>query len=241
MIRTIRNIVVLALWVSTLAVQAPIYALAQPVAQRQRLQLVPQDESARAPGFVAFLARFRQAVESRDVRSLLAMVHENITPAPFGDNPLRGRDAFRKYNALDDPASEFWSVVKDLLAKGAAAEHCDDPDPNAQCHVRYPYWSARFPNQLDRSEHLIVRDENVPMYEAARSDSKVVERLTYEVVRRVIDQTKSPIEGWEEVSLLDGRRGFIREERLYRTSGYRMTFVRQDDGSWVLGDFLSGD
>jgi hypothetical protein len=41
--------------------------------------------------------------------------------------------------------------------------------------------------------------------------------------------------------LWDGRRGFLREPDLHRPIGYRMTFIRREDGTWLLGDYLAGD
>lgn len=239
MIGMLRAIVMPALGVIALMAQAPHEVLAQPRLPGQRMQLVPQDESAQAPNFVAFLARFRQVVERRDVSPLLAMMSREITPEPFGDNALIGRDAFRKYHSLDDPKSKFWSVVTDLLGKGAAVEGCKEAEPGAQCQVTYPYWSKRFPDdRLDRSYYRIVRDESVPMYDAPSSSAKVVQHLSYEIVLRVADTTLE----WKEVSLLDGQRGFVRVERLYDpATGYRMSFRRLDTGFWVLEALVVGD
>lgn len=233
----IRGIAMHSFAVIVLVAQLPTSP--QPLAQGLRLQLVPQDESSRAPEFPAFIRRFRQAVEARDVTSVLAMTWEDIATAPFASQ-RRGRESFRKYHALDDPKSKFWSVVSDLLAKGAAVDGCQDPE--SQCEATYPYWYKRFPDdKLDRADHMIVGDENVPMYSAPSSDARIVERLSYEIVRYVADVADGTLQ-WQEDSLLDGRRGFLRIERLYNPgTGYRMIFHRRPDGFWNMVALVAGD
>jgi hypothetical protein len=138
-----------------------------------------------------------------------------------------------------DRTSEFWVIVEDLLGKGAAVDGCDDP--NDQCRVSYPYWLERYPTHLTRSSHLIVNAANLPMREKPSDAARTVTQLSYDVVRRVTVQPNPPPDGWTEVELLDGQRGFIRSERLYRTTGYRMTFTRLSAGTWFLASFLAGD
>jgi hypothetical protein len=201
----------------------------------QRRQLPPQDETAKAPGFAPFLARFKEAIRRRDAASLLSLVHEGIVQDPFGD-PVRGREAFRKHRALDDRTSEFWVIVEGLLEKGAAVDGCNDPSD--RCRVSYPYWFERYDGPGD----LIVDGENVPMREKPSDRAEVVMRLSYDVVREATAQGNPPPDGWTAVRLLGWGGGFIRSERLYNLSrGYRMMFLRLDTGTWVLSSFLAGD
>jgi len=152
-----------------------------------------------------------------------------------------GPSAFRKHHRLDDRSSEFWTIAENLLRNGSTfSGDCSIPDG---CYVTYPFWSDGFPDQdLDSFYHMVVRRENVPMYATPRADAPVIERLSYEIVRRVIDQSKPLDEAWTQIALLDGRTGAVRTSDLYNpTFGYRMTFVRSANGTWVLGAFLAGD
>lgn len=203
----------------------------------QRMRVPPRDESERAPGFREFIERFRRALEQRDAATLLSMVDTEIISDPFGDQ-LVGRDAFRKHNNLDDRDSEFWTRVSEILRLGAGVEGCETPQ--AYCRVKVPYWTERL-TDLDSYDYSIARNENVPLYTAPKADAAIVERLSYDVVKHVEKYSQGPLEGWEEVQLMDGRRGFIREGDLYRRTGLRMWFAREDDGSWILRNLVSGD
>jgi hypothetical protein len=149
--------------------------------------------------------------------------------------------AFRRYRRLDDRSSEFWTIAAELLRNGSAFRgDCSIPDGG--CYVTYPFWSDWFIDQdLDPLHHMVVRRTNIPMYASARAGAPVVERLSYEVVRLVIDQTKPPNDTWTDIALLDGRTGVVRSRDLYSPIGYRMIFVHISDGRWVLGAFLAGD
>jgi hypothetical protein len=202
------------------------------------IRLFPQDESSAAPAFGVFIERFRKAVAARDPGSLLSMVHPDIVSEPFGD-ALHGRASFRSYHGLDDPKSTFWATIAELLQGAAAVDGCSNPDE--QCRVAYPYWSTRLPDDLDALEHFVVRTQDAAVYRTPRRGAAVIARVSYEVVRRPDALSQEPEEGWEEVVLWDGRRGFLREQDLHRPIGYRMTFIRREDGTWVLGNYVAGD
>ena len=231
-----RTVCVVILGMQTLATCA---ATQQTFDVSERLRFPPNDESSNAPGFRAFISRFRKAVDDRDVKTVLVMTSPEIGPSPFGDDSRQGREAFRKYRRLDDRQSEFWSVVPRLLEKGGAVQGCDEP--RDQCRVSYPFWNARVPLKFDGFDHFVVQHENVALYEVPSTQGRVVEKLSYELVRRVIDQTKAPTEGWQQVALLDGRKGFVQVTDLHSLVGYRMTFARLPDGNWMLWSFISGD
>ena len=208
------------------------------VGPSERQQFPPRDESASAPGFTPFLARFRKALAEKSVDSLLSMINADIRPSPFGDDRLIGRVAFRKYHRLDDPKSEFWMNMRSLLDGAGAVDGCNGP--TQECQVSYPFWLTRVPPEFDKLDHVVVL-QNASMYERPAPAASVVERLNYELVRRVTEHQRLKPEGWEEIELFDGRKGFVRSSDVYRFTSWRMTFVRQANGTWILWDFLAGD
>lgn len=212
---------------------------AQPQNTGQRRRLVPQDEARNAPGFAPVIKRFEKAVRGRDATAIVGMLDERVMFSIGSDNV--GPLAFRRYRRLDDRSGEFWTIASDLLRNGSAF-HGDCSVP-AGCYVTYPFWSERFPDQdLHRFNHMVVRRENVPMYASARRGAPIVDRLSYEIVRLVIDPTKPPNDRWTDIALLDGRTGAVRSRDLYYPAAdYRMTFGRQSSGKWVLASFLAGD
>ena len=211
-----------------------------PAAPGQRLRLVPQNEAARAPNFPPVAARFETAVRTRNVNALLDMVSDEIRVSESGDE--RGPAAFRLYWKLDDPASGFWTTVEELLA-GGSAFWGDCNNPEVGCYVTYPYWSERFPDDtLDRLYYLVVRRDNAPVYAQPRDEAAVVDRLSYEVVRRSYDSTVAGSDTWTEIARLDGPRGFMRTTDTYNpTFGFKMIFRWLNKGPWELAEFTAGD
>jgi hypothetical protein len=80
-------------------------------------------------------------VKPRDAEFIISIAVPDITTG-FGEE--RGIEAFRRQQRLDDPSSEFWTVIADLIAKGSTVG--DTCTENSHCSVGFPYWSERFPH-----------------------------------------------------------------------------------------------
>ena len=205
----------------------------------ERLRLVPQNEAEFAPGFAPVAARVAAAVRARDANAILAIVSDDVQMVPGGDE--RGREAFRRHWNLDDRSSRFWTSVEEILAGGSSFDgECDNPE--VTCYVTYPYWSERFPDRLDRLYYLVIHRADAPLYAQPRAGAAVVDRLSYDVVRRVFDSDVASSETWTEVVRLDGRRGFVRTSDTYNpTFGVRMIVQRSASGAWEVVGVIAGD
>jgi hypothetical protein len=77
--------------------------------------LVPADEAADCPGFVAFRTNLQQIIKRKDSAALLEIVDPKIRTS-FGDD--NGRDTFRRMLAEPAADGDAWNELSAVLALG---------------------------------------------------------------------------------------------------------------------------
>jgi hypothetical protein len=210
-----------------------------------RVRLVPHDDAAHAPGFAPVLARFRKAVQDRNAAEVLAIT----SPSPLFSNPdvidAGTRAGFRRFWKLDDPKSDFWTEAEQLLRVGGSSAGGDCADG---CEVWYPSWEVAFPDDLDPVDYAVVTGNDVPVYELPRAGSRVLTRLTYDVVKLLVEGDR-----WTRIVLPDGREGYVDGAVAGRVAGAakymlwspqggsEMGFYRRNNGPWLLTVFYAPD
>ncbi len=215
-------------------------ALASQVAMAQQLQLPPRDEAARDPAFLAFRARLLEAIQSRDVDYIVVHSTADILIS-FGGNG--GHDELREF--LLEPEENYADEYKHLAAAAreehwAAFEEALDlggvftsPDTFVTPYI----FAFNFPDRYDTYETLVVTGSSVLMRQAPASDAPVMARLNYSVVTGYEDKA---VNGYAEVVLHDGTRGFVHADYLRSPIDYRAVFERID-GVWKMAVLVAGD
>ena len=108
-----------------------------------------------------------------------------------------------------------------------------------------PYSFDSFPEDLDGFEHFVVFGSNVNMRETAGGNSKVIGRLSYNVVKidddsesEAAQERKKP--EWRKVRTLGGLSGFVKSEFVRSPIDYRAGFEKKR-GVWKMVAFIAGD
>lgn len=202
---------------------APILALAalamQAEAEPKRL---PPVDRCREAGFTDFRAQLRSVIAAKDEDKLLAMLADDVRTDIGG---ARGRAAFAAAWALDlREESRVWDELRKALAFGCTAYGAA---------LVSPPFVAQIPAGLNPFDTVIA----IPLTRLRTAKSNFAPglgNLDWHIA--TVTDPSDPL--WIGVSLLDGRRGYIRRNQVISLIERKLTFEKRD-GQWVIAGFLA--
>jgi hypothetical protein len=220
--RSLRTVTVILVALASLAA-TPVYG--------HTAKVLPVDEAAQDPDFLAFRERLLTAIRQRDLDSVVAVAAENIKLSFGGDG---GRDRFRQLLMADDNGGggSYWVELEWALRLGGVF---NDKFGRQFCT---PYVSCDGPHQCtdcDPFEVLVAVSDRSPVYAAADIAAPVLAYLSYDVVTLV--DYGGP---WQQVRLADGRIGYVAFPHFRSPIGYRAYFEKRE-GRWQMRIFIAGD
>jgi hypothetical protein len=186
-------------------------------------RLLPVDEAPTNPGFLAYRAQLRTAVERRDIDALIEAADPGIR---LGFDGSGGRDALRK-EISERP--ELWDELRVVLANGGRF--------STPASFAAPYVYASWPDPFDSFECAAVTGRNVRLRSAPGFDAAILASVSYAIVR-VVDRKDG--EPWSRVRLGNGRAGYMWHAYVRSPVDYRALF-NLIDGRWRMTAFVAGD
>jgi hypothetical protein len=187
-------------------------------------RLPPVELCATEAGFAEFRSRLADVIARRDERTLLAMLADDVEVNFGGD---RGPALFAANWKFDEPGeSHVWGELEEALKRGCS--------PTGDALIA-PSFVPRFPDELDAFETIII----VPgaQLRSARSDSaNGLGKLDWHLGQVTDDRDT----GWLGVTLIDGRKGFVRRDQTVNPLDFRLVFEKRG-GKWVITAFVAGD
>jgi hypothetical protein len=227
-------------------------------------KLYPVDEGPKDPSFQEFRARLIEAVKNRDTKFILSILDPNITNS-FGFRASRidvaknrgakfipsildpnvtnsfgsdeGAKLFKEKWKPDDPNSELWETLTEILSMGGSFSHGNKNDFCA------PYVFGKFPDQFDSFEHSAIIGENVRIREQPGLTSPVIATLSYDIVA-LADSSTRPVEkeghSWIAIELSNDKTGFVSKQFIRSPIDYRVCFTKKN-GKWRMTALVAGD
>jgi hypothetical protein len=190
-------------------------------APSQVARVSPVDEATRIPSLVRFRAGLLAAIARRDTARVIAAFSPRVRLS-FGD--ASGHDELRRI--LRDETA--WIELRDVLEHGG--QFFSDTLFIA------PYWfTARIDG--DPFYMLVVIGSGVRVRERPGLDAPVIASLSHQAV---LGGLTPAAEGWQPVSLADGRTGFVASQFVRSPVGYRAGIERNGE-TWHIVFFLAGD
>jgi len=183
----------------------------------------PIDQATQQPDFFSFRARLQVAVARRDASAVLSILDPSIRNTFGGDD---GIEAFKRRWRIDSPDSELWEELGTVLAFGGFFE-----GPST---FVAPY---TFRCGEEAFEDVVVLGSNVRLRAAPSERADVVGLLSFSVVSLA---SGYPLGPWAEVTVGDGRRGFVATRYIRSPIDYRALFVRSSNG-WRMTALIAGD
>ncbi len=165
--------------------------LSQPIFVPQQ-KLRPFDQSSQSPGFLEFKGRFLRAIQERDSKWISSVSNNTCN--------------------LDPSIAELWNRLERFLKNGGAWDTWIDNDGVSQEVLVFPSFEKSFPRELV-SNYVVVTGENVAFRSEPNTNSRVICRLSYDVVKFL-----TYADGWMKCHLHVGapeRYGWIKSEFVY--------------------------
>jgi len=214
---------------AALVVLAPLPAAAQERA------LEPVDEGARDPSWVNFRKRLLTALEKRDRKYVVSILHPRVRGGMEGG---RGPADFRKQWELDSDASPLWQELPAALYLGTAWSKRE----KAATELCAPYVAINWPQDVDAFAGGALVSKEVLVKSAPSAESGTVATLSYSVVEvidwEVNDQSAGARQKWVKIRLTGGE-GYVPEEQIRSPIEHTACFVRTE-GGWRLIGFGPG-
>ncbi|MBI2425933.1 MAG: SH3 domain-containing protein [Candidatus Hydrogenedentes bacterium] len=200
--------------------------------------LPPPAAAIKDPALQSAIEALKSAVKSRDMESLLKIVHPEVK-VDFGG--AGGLEDFRKAWALDQNPldSPLWKALDQVLAFEGATEGD---------YYIFPYFFALWPDEFDGYEFAIVSGAKVNIRRSPDTTAGVIRQASYEIVRMEEspegEQPESTIgdetHPWRKVGLSSGETGYVWGKFLRSPLDFRLG-LRNFAGVWKLAFFLAGD
>jgi hypothetical protein len=191
-------------------------------------KLKPVDEATSDPSLVEFRDELLAAVRKRDTDAVVALADPKIRTS-FGGGG--GAADFRR--ALKQPG--VWEDFEQLLTQGGSFV---GEGPGRSFWAPYVY--SAWPDAHDAFESLAITGENVPLYESADKNARVIATLSHDIVKRAGDLGRD-VGQWQDVKTADGHTGWVEAKFVHSPVGYRAGFLKNKDGKWQINALVAGD
>ena len=188
--------------------------------------LLPVDEAAKKPDFLAFRMRLRDIVARKDTAALMDVIHPDIKIGFGGDD---GAAAFLEEWKPREPGSTLWKELGDVLRLGGTL---DGP-----LSFTTPYTFSRWPDGVDAFDFGAVTGSNVRIRTAPSLNAPVLKTVSYAILE--LAYKEKPVEGWTAVKL-DGKTAHVDARYIRSPVDYRARF-EYSEGRWRMVMFLAGD
>ncbi len=195
-------------------------------ATAQKLNFV--DEGVQDSSFNHFRTDFLNAVLQKDTAYLISKLDTNVT-AGFGST--EGIEKFRQKYLLNNKIN-IWHILTRVISLGGRFRG----DDKNMFFVPYVY--TDWPDTVDAFNYSAITDDTVAVYDEPCTCTKVIEKLSYEIVK--VDINYFNRNKWEIVFTPDGKKGFVESKNIYSPIGYRIGF-QKENGKWKVLFLVSGD
>lgn len=205
----------------------------------QERYVKPLDEANLDPSFTAFRVKLIAAAERRDAKYIFGILDPKIQLSFGGHAGIRD---FKSMWKIESKNSEFWDEFLPVIKNGGSFFR----EKGKRTNVFYaPYSFNSFPEDLDAFEHFVIFGSDVNLRESPGTGSRIVGRLSYNVVKveddpvgEVGEERKKP--EWRKVRTLGGLSGFVNTEFVRSPIDYRAGFEKKR-GIWKMVTFIAGD
>ncbi len=222
-------------WTCWLALALPLVVVA--AAAQQRLYFI--DEARLDTSFVAFRTQLRKAIAEHNAAFIRSILYPGIELNTAGD---QGPEEFERLWNPDDPKTQLWAELDDLLALGGSFT-----DERRQFCAPYVY--SNWPKALDQEEKLAIIATDVQVHAACDLKAPVVGVLSHDLVTE-LEASNAPgtagvarvapvtPEGWALIEFGEGKKGCVRDDFVRSPLDYHACFEKIQ-GRWMMTVLMS--
>lgn len=209
----------------------------------QERYVKPVDEAAKDASFLAFRTKLIAAAERRDAAFIYSILDPKIQLSFGGD---AGIADFKRIWKINSKNSKFWGEFLKVIKNGGVF---DGEGRNKYLSFSAPYTFSSWPEDLDGFDYMVIFGNNVNLRETASADAKIVDQLSYNVVKTNTEESTKRKTGrgeddweydWMKIETLGGKKGFVKADFVRSSIDYRAGFNRKR-GVWKMMYFIAGD
>ncbi len=199
------------------------------------------NEESKNSSLKAFNKKLKRIIRHKNWSSLRNMLNANVR---FSFGMPTGINGFSEFWKLDkNPTnSKIWKTLKRVMSLGGTFI---DDEYN---FFTAPYVFHKFNNAYDAYTHSVIVGKNVNIRKRPSARSKVIDNLSYAVVKNVLQKKKDlvfkliggEIYPWKKIVTPSGKVGFVYGKFLYSPIGYRIGISKVGD-DWKIVYLISGD
>jgi hypothetical protein len=191
-------------------------------------KLLPTDEAAENPSFLAFRQRLITAVREKDHQYVVSILAPNIS---LGFSGAKGVRAFRKEWRPERKDSKLWPTLQSLLSLGGSFD--EDGEFVA------PYVYSKFPEGLDSLDDHCIIGKDVRVRSGPSATAPIIATLSYDIVQPATPAVTHATE-WVKITTPDGQSGYVSRRFLRSAMDYRASFAKVK-GQWKMNFLVAGD
>lgn len=205
----------------------------------QEIYVKFSDEAPKDASFLAFRTKLIAAAERKDLKYVLSIMDPKINLS-FG-----GHEGVKDFRKLWKKDSDFWAEFIPVIKNGGSFNEYEEE----LTAFSAPYVFTDMPEMLDQFEHFVVFGSDVNLREKPDLNSRVIAKLSYNVVKvdpeAAVKRKTGPGEhdwkiDWQKVTTLGGQTGWMKAEFVRSPIDYRAGFEKKR-GKWVMTFFIAGD
>lgn len=196
----------------------------------------PVDDARQEASFLAFRKRLIAAAERKDAKFIYSILDPKIQLNFGGDE---GIATFKRAWKLETRDSNFWQEFLLVMRNGGSFI---GEGRRRLTMFAAPYTHTDWPEDLDPFEHSVIFGSNVNLRERPEINARVIERLSYNVVKVDGEATvmSNDVPDWFKVTTLGGKSGYVKAEYVRSPIDFRAGFEKRR-GVWKMIFFIAGD
>lgn len=192
------------------------------------ISVLPVDDSGKDKSFYEFRKKLLMAIKEKNLNFIKEHLNKEVEYSFSGGGS--SQDFIKKLN------DELWSELKKATELG-----CVYYIENDRNKFIAPYTFVNFPESFDCFEYATVINKDTPIYEKDNMDSKIIEKISYKVIKLIEpDDGTFKNKAFTKIQLPNGILGYIESTNIRSPIDYRVSFSKISD-TWVIDAFVSGD
>ena len=205
-------------------------------AQKERFVL-PFDEADKDSSFKAFRDSLIKTVKTKNKTRLINALDKNIKASFGGHEGVKG---FKELWSFDKPKTKVWDELLTVLENGGKFS-----GKGTSKFFCAPYLFTQFPEDVDAFDYEAIFGNNVNLREKPNLSSKVISKLSYniistDIVNSVTTTTDANEYVWLKIKTLGGKEGYVSAKYVRSSIDYRACFEKKGR-NWKMTAFVAGD
>lgn len=189
----------------------------------------PLDDDPKPASLKLFLQNLDKIIATRNFSAIEKILADDVLNSFGGEG---GKAEFVKI-WKHRQAALFKQLA--VLRQGGGRLSYDQDNTHIYC---MPRSFTDFPQQLDVFTHGVLTGKNIAVHAGPSSNSPVITRLSYSIVKINEWQTS---QAWQKIQLKQNVQGYVLANQVRSPIDYRACFVKRNNNKWVMTTLVAGD